>query len=202
MADWEKMTTDTTDSLRSVESSSSLGYNSQLVVDPLRTYKWPPWQLNFWIFAMLLASTSIMAVFSLFVQMQYRLLLPVPWYFPYCIVVSIVAIAFLVCIFCLIAHRRLLPAIVMSGAFVLFVLWMVGLVAVSMQLWGPNGSVHGNCSLQVFNRSPTGMSQDTLAWMQQKNICQSWYLVFFMSLAGAMSLVWVMVMAYQVYTSS
>ncbi|KAJ6441046.1 hypothetical protein O9K51_06840 [Purpureocillium lavendulum] len=182
-------------------SGSSVGYNRR-VVSHVRTYNWPPMQLNFWIFVMLLASASIVGVFATFIQMQVQLELPVPWYFPYYITVGALAILFIAGIFWLIANRRLLPAIVMIGAFMLFVMWLVGLVVVSMQLWGPNGSVQSNCNLQVFNQNPRGKTIETLAWMQQKNICQSWHLVFAMALTGSIFLVWVMIMAYQVFVNS
>lgn len=93
-------------------------------------------------------------------------------YFPYFITVGCIAILFMGFIFWLIANRRLLPAIVMIGAFLLFVLWLVGLVVVSVQLWGPNGSIQSTCNLQVFNWNPTGPTIETLAWLQQKNICK------------------------------
>lgn len=70
----------------------------------------------------------------------------------------------------LIANRRLLPAIVMVGGFTLFVLWMVGLIATSVELWG-SGGVQSNCNLHVFNQSPSGQDIETLAWLQQKTIC-------------------------------
>lgn len=60
----------------------------------------------------------------------------------------------------------------MIGAFMLFVLWLVGLVVVSIQLWGPNGSVQSSCSAYVFSQAPEGQYA-TLAWMQQKTICTS-----------------------------
>ncbi|RCI12741.1 hypothetical protein L249_1277 [Ophiocordyceps polyrhachis-furcata BCC 54312] len=188
----------------SLVSGTSLGYpyRSRRVVGHIRTYNWPPWQLNFWIFVMLLASSSIVGVFSIFIQMQSQLDLPVPWYFPYYITVGCLAILFIGGLFWLIANRRLLPAFVMIGAFMLFVMWLVGLVVVSTQLWGPNGSVQNNCNLFVFGQNPTGRTAETLAWMQQKNICQSWHLVFSMALIGAIFLVWVMIMAYQVFANS
>lgn len=71
----------------------------------------------------------------------------------------------------LIANRRLLPAIVMVGSFALFVLWMVGLIATSVELWG-SGGVQSNCNLQVFNQSPSGKDLETLAWLQQRTICK------------------------------
>lgn len=94
-------------------------------------------------------------------------------YFPYYITVGALTILYICGIFWLIANRRLLPAIVMIGAFMIFVMWLVGLVVVSMQLWGPNGSVQSNCNLSVFNQNPTGKTLETLAWLQQRNICES-----------------------------
>lgn len=141
-------------------------------------------------------------------------------YFPYFITVGAITMLFIGGIVWLIYNRLLLPAIVMVGAFIVFVLWMVGLVAVSIQLWGPGGSVQDTCNLQVFNQSPQSSTESTLAWMQQKNICkfdsgsahilmlmclcagQSWQLVFAMALTGIIFLLWVMVMAYQVFITS
>ncbi|TWU78289.1 hypothetical protein ED733_008342 [Metarhizium rileyi] len=187
--------------LGSTLSGSSVVYQRRSV-SQIRTYNWPPLQLNFWIFVMLLSSSSIVGVFSTFVQIQTQLELPIPWYFPYFITVGAIAILFMGFLFWLIATRRLLPAIVMIGAFMLFVLWLVGLVIVSVQLWGPSGSIQSTCSLQVFSRNPQGLSQETLAWMQQRNICQSWHFVFAMALTGIIFLVWVMIMAYQVFANS
>jgi hypothetical protein len=60
----------------------------------------------------------------------------------------------------------------MIGAFMLFVLWLVGLIIVSIQLWGPNGSVQSNCNLVVFDINPTGSSERTMAWLMQRSICK------------------------------
>ncbi|KAG5938450.1 hypothetical protein E4U53_008004 [Claviceps sorghi] len=168
----------------------------------VRTYNWPPGQLFFWFFTMLLSATSILGVFANFVQIQRQLGLPVPWYFVYHIVVASMALLFISGIVWLIKKKRLLPALVMIGAFLIFVMWLVGLVVVSVQLWGPDGSIQSVCSLQVLNRDPQGQSQETMAWLQQRNICQSWHLVFAMSLTGMVFLVWVMIMAYQVFVNS
>lgn len=142
-------------------------------------------------------------------------------YFGYYITVACLGIIFIGVIFWLIAERRLLPAIVMIGAFMLFVLWLVGLVVVSIELFGPSGSIQGLCNIEVFNRNPKGQTEETLAWLQQRNICksnhqvwipsvitdyqypgQSWQLVFAMALTGAVFLIWIMIMAYQVFVNS
>jgi hypothetical protein len=120
-------------------------------------------------------------------------------YFSYYIVVAALAIAFVLLLLWLIYQRRLLPSIVMIGGFILFILWLVGLIVVSVQLWGPSGSVSSNCNLAVFSQSPTGQTLETLAWLEQRNICQSWQTVFAFALVGQIFLLWLMVMAYQVF---
>lgn len=175
----------------SFAGGSSMTYDESRITSHVRTYNWPPLQLNFWIFVMLLASCTVIGVFSTFIQTQNQLLLPVPWYvdsqppssriklltrtlhryFPYLITVASLGIFFIGIIFWLIAQRRLLPAIVMIGAFMLFVLWLVGLVIVAIQLFGPSNSIDSVCSVEVFGRNPTGQNEATMAWLQQKNIC-------------------------------
>lgn len=58
------------------------------------------------------------------------------------------------------------------GSFILFVLWLVGLIVISIQLWGPVGSVNGNCNLYVDGATSRGPNLETLAWLQQKSICE------------------------------
>ena len=92
-------------------------------------------------------------------------------YFPYYITVASFSILYVSLLVFLLSRHRLLPAIVMIGAFLVSVLWFVGLVVVSLQLWGGNG-VNGECNLRVFDRNPTGDSRETLAWMMEKSICE------------------------------
>ncbi|KAK0610382.1 hypothetical protein B0T17DRAFT_620865 [Bombardia bombarda] len=164
-------------------------------------YHWPAVQLNIWMLIMLIAACTIIGVFATFIQIQQALLLPVPWYFPYYITVSALAVAFIILLLWLIYQRRLLPSIVMIGGFMLFVLWLVGLIVISVQLWGPQGSVNSNCNLFVFgaNPIPTGQNLQTLAWLEQRSICQSWQAVFAFGLVGAVFLLWIMVIAYKVF---
>ena len=61
-------------------TSSSIAHPRR-AISHIRTYNWPPLQLNFWIFVMLISSASIVGVFSTFVQIQLQLNLPIPWYF-------------------------------------------------------------------------------------------------------------------------
>lgn len=66
----------------------------------------------------------------------------------------------------LISQRSLLPGVVILGSFILFVLWMVGLIVTSLELWG---NVSSNCSLMVTFSGP---SVSTLAWLEQHSICK------------------------------
>lgn len=127
---------------------------------------------------------------------------PTNRYFPYYITVAALVIVFIVILLWLIFQRRLLPSIVMIGGFMLFVLWLTGLIVTSVQLWGPSGSVSSNCNAAVFDRNPTGQTLETLAWLQQRSICQGWQAVFALGLVGAIFLLWIMIMAYQVFADN
>ncbi|KAK3313958.1 arginase-like protein [Apodospora peruviana] len=185
----------------STVTSGSLVYERRIVSERVHKYHWPAVQLNIWMLIMLVAACTIIGVFSTFIQIQQTLLLGVPWYFPYYITVGALTVTFIILLLWLIFQRRLLPSIVMIGGFILFVLWLVGLIVISVQLWGPSGSVSSNCNLVVFgaNPQPTGQSEHTLAWLQQRSICQSWQAVFAFGVVGAIFLLWIMVIAYQVF---
>jgi hypothetical protein len=109
------------------------------------------------------------------------------------------------------------------GSFILFVLWMVGLIVISIELWGPSGSVNGNCNLYVTGSESSGPFTQTLAYLEQHSICeyflclacwakcgwsgieanviagQSWTAAWAFMLVGCVFLLWMMIMAYQVY---
>jgi len=76
---------------------------------------------------------------------------------------------------------------------------MVGLIVVSIELWGPAGDVNSSCQLYVNDNSQNGATTSTLAWLEQRNICQSWTAAWAFQLVGVVFFLWMMVMAYQVY---
>lgn len=173
---------------------------TEIITQRIRTkYRWPPLQLNFWLLIMLVGSATILGVFAEFLTIQSQLQLGTPWYFPYWISTSALTILFILIMLYLISQRQLLPGIVIMGSFILFVLWMVGLIAISVQLWGPSGSVNGNCNIYVNGAEVRGANGATLAWLEQKSICQSWTAAWAFELVGAVFLLWMMIMAYQVY---
>ena len=83
--------------------------------------------------------------------------------------VSAMAIVFLIAILGLISQRQLLPSIVVLGSFILFVLWLTGLIETSIQLYGPSGSVNTYCSIY---RPVGGSAQETMAWLANNGICE------------------------------
>ncbi|MCJ1485603.1 hypothetical protein MMC06_005778 [Schaereria dolodes] len=168
-----------------------------VVVERRRKYHWPEAQLNVWIIIMLAAAATDLGVFANFMNVQQALKLGVPWLFPYEVTVSALAILFICLMLGLISQRMLLPGIVIIGSFILFVLWLTGLIETSIMLFGPVGSVNGNCNVYVLNQTP-GANLNTLAYLEQKNICQSWQAAFAFEVVGTVFLLWMMIMAWQV----
>ena len=91
---------------------------------------------------------------------------------PYWISVGSLTIVFNLILLYLLSNRALLPGVVILGSFILFVLWLVGLIVISIELWGPAGSVNTNCNLYVNSQTSTGPSTATLAWLEQHSICE------------------------------
>ena len=57
------------------------------------------------------------------------------------------------------------------GSFILFILWTVGLIVYSVELWGPSG-VNSSCQLYVNAEQSHGQSTNTLAYLEQHSICK------------------------------
>jgi hypothetical protein len=108
-------------------------------------------------------------------------------------------LAFIILLLWLINARALLPGIVILGALILFVLWIVGLIITSVELWGPTGSINGNCNLFVNSQSPHGADITTLAWLEQRSICMSWQAAWSFEMVGCVFLLWMCIMAFGVY---
>ena len=93
---------------------------------------------------------------------------------PYGVGVGSIAIIFILIMLILIAQRRLLPGVMMLFSFILLVLFVTGIIGTAMQLFGgPN--INNQCNTYVFSNKQTGAGQNslqTLAWLQQQNICK------------------------------
>ncbi|KAI9861524.1 MAG: hypothetical protein M1824_002416 [Vezdaea acicularis] len=163
-----------------------------------KRYRWPEVQLNIWVILFLASSAVITGIFGYFITVQQQLQDGIPWYFPYNITIGSLGLLFLLLMIYLMSQRALLPGIMVIGSFILFVLWLTGLIKTSIVLWGPQGSVNDNCVRYVSGQVFSGQSVNTLAWLEQNNICQCWKAGFSFLLIGTVLLLWMMVMAWQV----
>ena len=172
---------------------------------------------------MLAASATITGVFAYFLSVQHQFRVGSPWsviltqlahpyvpfpnadnrpcnrLFPYSVATGSLGILFILIILGLIAQRQLLPGIVMLGSFILFVLFLTGLIETSIQLYGPTGSVNSYCNVYTPSSGYTsGQGEATLAYLETQGICNDWKAVFSFYIVGSVFLLWMMVMSYQV----
>jgi hypothetical protein len=91
--------------------------------------------------------------------------------FPFGITVGSLTLFYILIELILIAQNRLLPGVMMLGAFILLVLYLTGLIETAIQLFGA-GNVSTNCQRYVDNNPISGVSASTLAWLEQNSICK------------------------------
>ena len=123
---------------------------------------------------------------------------PINRIMPFGIAVGSLTVLFIWVLIILIYQRRLLPGVVMIGSFILLVLYLTGLIETAIQLFGPDGDINGNCQRYVYDNPQNDLSLNTLAWLQQNSICQSWDAVFAFWIIGAVFLVWMIILGGQV----
>ena len=87
------------------------------------------------------------------------------------VVSSALAVFFIFLVLGLIARHILLPGILLFGSFILFALWLTGLVETSLQLYGVAANVNSNCQNYVYDNESRGNNVNTLAWLAQNTIC-------------------------------
>ncbi|PLB40727.1 uncharacterized protein BDW47DRAFT_100728 [Aspergillus candidus] len=164
-----------------------------------RHYQWPELQLNIWIIIVLSGSAVCLGIFSWFMAIQTEMNLGIPWLFPYMVVSSALGFIFVVLILVLAARRFLLPGIILIGSFILFVLWITGLIETSLQLYGVVANVNDNCQIYVLDDHRVGGNNlQTLAWLTQSTICSCWKTAFAFELVNTIFFLWMMIMAWQV----
>ena len=97
----------------------------------------------------------------------------------------------------------LLPLPVALAAFVMFTLWLTGLIKSSIELWGPLGSINDNCVRFVYQPGFWGgKSIDTIARIQQEGMCNLWKTVFALELIATVLWVWLGFMSWQVRSAA
>lgn len=136
--------------------------------------------------------------------------------FPFGVTVGSLTVFFIIIEMIIAAQGRLLPGFMMLGAFILLVLFMTGMIQTAILLFGASGGVASNCQRYVANAQISGPSANTLAWLQQNNICKwsicgmceiranpsrtgsCWYASFSFWLVGVILFIWMLLMSSQV----
>ena len=113
---------------------------------------------------------------------------------PYGITVGALTVFYVIVLILLIFQRRLLPGVVMVGSFILLILYITGVIETAIQLFGPAGDIASNCKVILGQHKSTGLSQQTLAWLQQNSTCNSWYAAFAFWIVGGVFLTWMIVL--------
>ncbi|KAF2482030.1 hypothetical protein BDY17DRAFT_176031 [Neohortaea acidophila] len=177
---------------RSSVRSRSIRETERVIVRS--NYYWPDQQLNAWILVMLATGGTLIGIFAVFVIDQQQLGFGIPWILPYGITVGSLTVLFIIAMLILIYQRRLLPGVVMIGAFVLTALYITGIVETALQLFGPASDISSHCQTYVFHNQFHGANLNTLAWLQQNSTCQSWLAVFAFWIIGAVFLTWLVIL--------
>ncbi|KAL9089339.1 MAG: hypothetical protein Q9159_002555 [Coniocarpon cinnabarinum] len=138
-------------------------------------YVWPDAAINIWIIIMLATAGVLIGVFAAFINIQNHFRVSVPWIFPFGITVGGLTILFIVFLLVLISIRRLLPSVILVFSFLLFALYLTGLVETAIQLFSSSSNVNSNCQNYVLGSPVYGQTLNTLAWLEQQGICQSWF---------------------------
>ncbi|KAJ5683818.1 uncharacterized protein N7477_000163 [Penicillium maclennaniae] len=162
-------------------------------------YHWPEFQLNVWLIVVLAGSATCLGIFSWFMVVQTQMELGTPWLFPYMVTVSTLGVVFIFLVIGLIARHFLLPGILILGSFILFVLWVTGLIETSLQLYGVTGNVNDNCQIYVVENQSRGNNVDTMAWIMQSTLCNCWKTAFAFELVNTIFYLWMIVMSWQVH---
>ena len=89
------------------------------------------------------------------------------------VIAGSLGVFFIFLILVLAAQRFLLPGIIIIGSFVLFALWLTGLIETSLQLYGVAANVNANCQNHVLDNVASGNNVGTLVWLVQSTICKS-----------------------------
>lgn len=94
--------------------------------------------------------------------------------------------------------RRLFPGLVMLKAFILFVLYLTGMIGSAIQLFGPVIKACQNNS----ERMSGGLSVESVIGLAQQGTCEDWYVVFSFWVTGMCAEVWIFVVARRVLAVS
>lgn len=148
-----------------------LGVNAQFMQIQSQMGLGTPWYVPLYLSStLLLLCLSTLCIEFEILEMRATLTSPAR-IMPYGVTVGALAILFILIEIVFIAQRRLLPGTMMLLSFILLVLFIAGIIGTAIQLFaGPN--INNQCNTYVFSADVDGANRDTLAWLQQRNICK------------------------------
>lgn len=196
-------------------------------------YIWPEFAMNIWWIIMLATGGVLIGVFAQFINVQNHFNVGIPWcvhislqllatstnttfaptrLFPYGITVGALTVLYTIYALLLLQQDRLVPVVIMILTFILFGLYLAGVIETAIQLFANGNSVSDNCQTYVMGMPQTGQTLNTLAWLEQESICrsrlgskavfvaykslgQSWYAVFAFWIIGSVFMVWIFIIA-------
>ncbi|KAG0123548.1 hypothetical protein HOY82DRAFT_231549 [Tuber indicum] len=171
----------------------------ELVPVKVRRYRWPELLLAVLLLILFMCGAIVLGSFAYFTAIQRRLFIMVPWYYYFLLAISTLTILFVFSVVALYYVHLLLPIIVMISSFIMFVLWLTGLIKASIELWGPLGSINDNCVRYVYNdQFWGGRNLDTLARIQQEGVCNLWKTTFALEMISTFVFLWLILMSWQV----
>jgi len=89
--------------------------------------------------------------------------------FSYEITVGALGIVYAILVNVLLQRNQLLPPIVITGALILFVLTLTGMIEEAIELFGPSGA---SSACANYGLTPNGATVETLAYLATNNICE------------------------------
>lgn len=188
--------------------SEAQSYASSSVIDRImlrggynRRYRWPVTWLMIIMFIFFVSASTVLGIFAYFTYVQKRMWVEIPWYFYFLMAISIITFFYIGVILALYYTHRLLPVYVFLLSFVMFVLWLTGLIKASIELWGPMGSINDNCTRYVFRPGEWGgRSVETLARIQQEGVCNMWKTSFALELITTAFMFYLLFLAHIVWS--
>jgi hypothetical protein len=141
-------------------------------ITTIRRYPWPENLLNYWTIIMLATGGLLTGVFASFMSIQSRMGLGTPWLFPYAVTVGSLTLFFVILMIVLLAQKKLQPAWVLLGSFILIALFLAGLIETAVQLFGnvrPFPCPVLSPSSSLFSLKDTGTNEKT---GQRKHLLQ------------------------------
>lgn len=139
----------------------------------LADHQWKQEKFYPWAILTIICGTIITGCAAFGLETQNQLLLPPLWLFSFSISAGVIAIVLTLVSMGMVSTNALKPGVMIIFASIIFVLFLTGLVATALQLYGPSGSISADCQSYILAHPVEGPSLTTLAWLHQRSLCKS-----------------------------